>query len=195
MPTTAAPPQPASSQLTELKQQFEACSKAAQDLVASVTEAEYQQRPKTDRWSIAECLQHMTATTHLYLPILRAALVDAPAGEGPCKMDWRGRLLKWVLEPPYRSRVKTLPSMEPKISDVKRVLPDFLASQQQLFAAMEPWSGRALDKVSITSPFNKRLRYNIYSLFNVVAAHQRHHLWQAQRAREMIRGAERAGSE
>lgn len=188
-------PQPASSQLAELRQQFESCSKAAEGLVASVTEAEYQRRPKSDRWSIAECLQHMTATTHLYLPILRAALEDAPAGAGPYKMDWRGRLLKWILEPPYRLRVKTLPSMEPKISDVKRVLPEFLASQQQLFAAMEPWSGRALDKVSITSPFNKRFRYNIYSLFNVVAAHQRHHLWQAQRVKETIRGARRAGSE
>ena len=195
MPTTTATPQPASSQLAELKNQFEACSKAAQDLVASVTEAEYQQRPKNDRWSIAECLQHMTATTHLYLPILRDALEDAPAGEGPYKMDWRGRLLKWILEPPYRLRVKTLPSMEPKAADIKRVLPDFLASQQRLFVAMEPWSRRALDKVSITSPFSKRLRYNIYSLFNVVAAHQRHHLWQAQRAREMISGAGRAGSE
>jgi len=186
MPTTSTTAQPASAQLTELKRQLEACSKAAQELVASVTEAEYQQRPKQDCWSLAECLQHMTATTHLYLPILRAALEDAPAGEEPYKMDWRGRLLKWILEPPYRSRVKTLPSMEPKITDIKRVLPDFLASQQQLFAAMEPWRGRALDKVSIASPFNKRFRYNIYSLFNVVAAHQRHHLWQAERVKEAI---------
>jgi hypothetical protein len=186
MPTTSTSPQPASPQLTELKQQFEACSKVAQDLVASVTEAEYQQRPKSDRWSIAECVEHMTATTRLYLPILRAALEEAPPGEGPYKMDWRGRLLKWILEPPYRSRVKTLPSMEPKITDIKRVLPDFLASQQQLFAAMEPWRGRALGKVSIASPFNKRFRYNIYSLFNVVAAHQRHHLWQAERVKEAI---------
>jgi hypothetical protein len=186
MPTTTTTPQPASPQLTELKQQFEACSKAAQGLVTSVTEAEYQQRPKNDRWSMAECLQHLTATTHLYLPVLGAALEDAPAGEGPYKMDWRGRLLKWFLEPPYRSRIKTLPSVEPRIADIQRVLPDFLASQQRLLAAMEPWSGRALDKVSITSPFNKRLRYNIYSLFNVVAAHQRHHLWQAQRVKEAI---------
>jgi DinB superfamily len=143
---------------------------------------------------MAECLEHMTATTRLYLPILRDALENAPSGEGPYKMDWRGRLLKWILEPPYRSRVKTLASLEPKIVDIKRVLPDFLASQQQLFTAMEPWNGRALDKVLITSPFNKRLRYNIYSLFNVVAAHQRHHLWQAGRAKETIRAAMISGS-
>lgn len=103
-------------------------------------------------------------------------------------MDWRGRLLKWVLEPPYRSRAKTVPSLEPEITDVQRVLPDFLASQEQLLAAMAQWRGRALDKVLIPSLFNKRLRYNIYSLFNIVAAHQRRHLWQAQRVKDQIKG-------
>ncbi len=180
--------QPASDQLAELKQQFGSCSASAHALVAAASPNNFQQRPAKGGWSIAECLQHLTATTHLYLPILQSALQNAPAGGGPYKMDWRGRLLKWVLEPPYRLRVKTLPSLEPNIPDYERVLPDFLASQDQLLGAMQAWRGRALDKVQVTSPFNKRLRYNIYSLFNVVAAHQRHHLWQAQRVRDSIKG-------
>jgi hypothetical protein len=81
-----------------------------------------------------------------------------------------------------------MPSLEPTIEDVSRVLPDFLASQQQFLEAMERWNGRALDKVMVTSAFNKRLRYNIFSLFNVVAAHERRHLWQAQRVKDQIRG-------
>jgi DinB superfamily len=180
--------QPAFDQLAELKQQFESCSASARALVGSVSPAAFQQRPANGGWSIAECLQHLTATTHLYLPILESALPGAPAGRGPYKTDWRGRLLKWVLEPPYRSKVKTLPSLEPAIEDYQRVLPDFLAGQEQFVAAMEAWRGRAVDKVLITSPFNKMLRYNIYSLFNVVAAHQRHHLWQAQRVKDSIKG-------
>jgi DinB superfamily len=184
----SASAQPASGQLAELKQQLESCSAAAQNLMEPLADTELKQRPKNQGWSIAECIQHLTATTRLYLPILESALENAPAGDGPYKMDWKGRLLKWVLEPPYRSKVKTLPSLEPKIDDVRRVLPDFLISQQQLCEAMEKWNARALDKVLITSPFNKRLRYNIYSLFNVVVAHQRHHLWQAQRVRDQIKG-------
>ena len=180
--------QPAFEQLAELKQQFESCSASARVLVESVSDAEFQESSKTGGWSIAECLEHLTATTHLYLPILQSELANAPAGKGPYKMDWRGRLLKWVLEPPYRTKVKTLPSLEPRIQDFRRVLPDFLAGQQKLFAAMDLWSGRALNKVIITSPFNKRLRYNIFSLFNILAAHQRHHLWQAQRVKNQIKG-------
>lgn len=186
MPATAL--QPAPDQLAELKRQFDACSAETQQLMNSLPEGDLTQRPPRQGWSVAECIEHLTATTRLYLPILASALENAPAGSGPYKMDWRGRLLKWVLEPPYRTRVKTMASLEPSIRDAARVLPDFLASQQQLCEAMERWRGRGLDDVRITSPFNKRLRYNIYSLFNVVAAHQRHHLWQAQRVKDQIKG-------
>ena len=190
MATATSNPQPSPlvGQMDELKQQFQLCSAAAKELIESLSEAELKQRPPSQGWSVAECIQHLTATNQLYLPILDASLQQAPASSGPYKMDWRGRLLKWVLEPPYRSKVKTMASLEPKVEDVRRVLPDFLASQQQFLEAMELWTGRALDKVVITSPFNKRLRYNIFSLFNVVAAHQRHHLWQAQRVKDQIKG-------
>src|SRR5260370_36995878 len=123
MPSTSA--QTASSQLAELKQQFQACSAATQELVSSVSEADLKQRPPNQGWSIAECIQHLTATTQLYLPILESALQNTPAGHGPDKMDWKGRLLKGVLEPPYRSRGKPMPRLEPKIADVRRGRAEF----------------------------------------------------------------------
>ena len=180
--------QPEHDQLAELRQQLNACSLAAEKLIASISENKVNLRANDGAWSMAECIAHLTSTTAIYLPIMNSALKDAPAGDGPYKMDWRGRMLKWILEPPYRSRVKTIPSLEPRLNDPRRVLPDFLASQQEFLNAMQMWNGRALDKVVITSPFSKRLRYNIYSLFNVVAAHQRRHLWQAQRVKEQIQG-------
>jgi len=173
-------------QLAALRQQFNLFVRDVRNLTDFLSDADLRQRPKNRGWSIAECIQHLTATNHLYIPILNSALQGAPAGNGPYKMDWRGRLLKWVLEPPYRSKVKTIPGLEPKIGDISRVLPDFVVSQIQFVDAIAPWEGRALDKVLITSPFNKRFRYNIYSLFNVVAAHQQRHLWQAHRVKEEI---------
>src|SRR5690349_1002443 len=105
--------------MSELRQQVQYCSAAAQAVVGSVPECDLLRNPAKQGWSIAECIEHLTATTRLYLPILDAALQNAPAGSGPFEMDWRGRLLKWILEPPYRSRVKTLPSLEPRVVDAK----------------------------------------------------------------------------
>src|SRR6266700_803757 len=134
----------ASDQLAEMKRQFESCSAAAEQLVKSLAEGDLMQRPGNQGWSVAECIQHLTVTTQLYLPILDSSLQGAPAGSGPYKMDWKGRMLKWVLEPPYRMKAKTLPSMEPKVADARQVLPDFLASQQQLFEAMEQWQAQRI---------------------------------------------------
>jgi hypothetical protein len=32
------------------------------------------------------------------------------------------------------------------------------------------------------SPFDSRVRYNLFSAFRIIAAHQRRHLWQAEQA-------------
>src|SRR6266700_5387566 len=114
----------ASDQLAEMRQQFESSSAASEELVKSLSENDLVKRPSNQGWSVAECIQHLTATTHLYLPILDVSLQGAPVGSGVFKMDWKGRMLKWVLEPPYRMKVKTLPSLEPKVADVQQVLPD-----------------------------------------------------------------------
>src|SRR5437016_10676139 len=100
-------------QLADLRQQFNSFLRDVRDLTDFLSDDELQQRPKNRGWSIAECIQHLTATNYLYIPILSSALQGAPTGDGPYKMDWRGRLLKSVLEPPYRSKVKTITSLEP----------------------------------------------------------------------------------
>ena len=156
--------------------------------MGAMSSSETTQRSPLGGWSVAECIAHLTLTNQFYFPISESALKDAPAGSGPYKMDWRGRLLKWFLEPPYRTRVKTLPSMEPHLEDASRVLPEFLDSQRELIRKLQKWEGQAVDKVFIRSPFSSRVRYNIYSMFHVIAAHQRHHLWQAQRVNDLIKG-------
>lgn len=41
----------------------------------------------------------------------------------------------------------------------------------------------------IASPFDARLRYNLYSALSILPRHQRRHLWQAERALEAAAGA------
>ncbi len=171
-----------SAQLDEVKAQFDAASLQARQLLAGNAET-LNRRPQPDRWSAAECISHLTLTNLHYPPLLRGALHQAPPGDGPYSMDFRGKLLRWILEPPYRSGVKTIPSMEPKTGETpEQVLAAFLASQDELLKLLEAARGKALEKTTITSPFSKRMRYNAYSCFQVLAAHERRHLWQAEQA-------------
>ena len=172
-----------SQQLDEVKAQFDAPSARARQLFTGNSADVLTRRPQPDRWSPTECVAHLALTNLHYPPLIQGALDQAPAGDGPYGMDFRGRSLRWILEPPYRSGVKTMPSMEPQAGESpEQVLSAFLASQAEILELLEAARGKALEKTTITSPFSKRMRYNAFSCFQVLAAHERRHLWQAEQA-------------
>jgi hypothetical protein len=70
---------------------------------------------------------------------------------------------------------------------VSRVLEDFLESQKVMFSRVERANGLALDQVKVASPFKESVKYNMYSLFWILAAHQRRHIWQAEQALKQLR--------
>jgi hypothetical protein len=62
------------------------------------------------------------------------------------------------------------------------VLPTFVESQEILVDCLRAADGVALDRATLISPFNRRLRYNLLSAFAILAAHERRHLWQVEQA-------------
>jgi hypothetical protein len=41
--------------------------------------------------------------------------------------------------------------------------------------------GLPVDRIKITSPFDARLKYNLYAALTILPRHQHRHLWQAER--------------
>lgn len=142
----------------------------------------WQRRPAPERWSAGEHVVHLTLTTRAFLPLLEEALKTAPAGEGPYRRDFVGWLLGWLTEPPVRMRSKTAAPFVPS-ADVPRetALRDFDASQDELAALLRKAAGLALDRVKIVSPFDGRVSYTVWSTLRILAAHQRRHLWLAEK--------------
>ena len=174
-------------EIADVREQITACSARARALTEGMSAVQLGQRPAPGGWSVAECIAHLTLTTRNYLPPVYKALEIAPQGSGPYKMDFTGRMLRWVLEPPYRMKTKTLPSFEPGAEkDSGAALPEFLHSQDDLLKCLASCEGRALDKVKIQSSFNERMHYNVYSCFEIMTAHQRRHLWQAENVKKKL---------
>ena len=150
-------------------------------------------RPNTSSWSAAECLSHLSISTEMFLPVLQKAIDDArkrglAAGKQPPKMDILGRVLRWFLEPPIRQRVKTTAPFVPRSVRAKaEAFGEFASLQSKLAEQLSAARGIDLTKIKIVSPFDKRVRYNVYSAFRIVIAHQRRHLWQAEQAVASLR--------
>ena len=129
---------------------------------------------------------HLNITSERYVPIvdeaIRALRSRGLIAEGPLGRDLIGWLLTRMMEPPVRIRTKTPPAFVPaRIDPMADVLERFDYLQGELLVRLDRASGLALDRQRLVSPFNVRVRYNLYSAFCILAAHQRRHLWQAGR--------------
>jgi hypothetical protein len=67
------------------------------------------------------------------------------------------------------------------------VLGDFARLQRDLADRMRGASGLDLNQLRIRSVFNARLSYNPYAAFCILLAHERRHLWQAERVAQAAR--------
>ena len=58
----------------------------------------------------------------------------------------------------------------------------FTRLQADHVACVRDSDGLPIDRVRIASPFNERIRYNVYACLTILAVHQHRHLWQAEEA-------------
>ena len=57
------------------------------------------------------------------------------------------------------------------------------AGGRQIRVDLPAANGLALEKIRVVSAFDSRVKYNLFATFAILAAHQRRHLWQAERVR------------
>lgn len=181
--------------LEEVESELSEATSRAWQLVRSTDGRLFTVRPTPREWSAAECLAHLSLSTEQFLPVLQKAIEDArtkgwTSTKKPA-MDVVGRALRWFLEPPIRKRVKTAGRFVPRSARAKaEAFGEFAALQSKLVDTLHSADGLDLRKIKVTSPFDRRVKYNLYSAFRILVAHQRRHLWQAEKAVEDVkRGA------
>ena len=68
-----------------------------------------------------------------------------------------------------------------------KVLQTFDALQEQVRGCVHEAQGLDLGRIRLASPFDARLKYNLYSCLRIIPAHQRQHLVQAENVIESLR--------
>lgn len=98
------------------------------------------------------------------------------------------RLPKYWLEPPSRLRLPTGAPFQPiHVHDAAAAFGEFESLNRQLEEQLDAARGLDLGGARIVSPFAQNVKYNVYSAFVLIAAHNRRHLWQAENALRMLR--------
>ncbi len=137
------------------------------------------------RWSVSECIEHLNLTSAAFEPLLAAGIEQARGEKQSTKKYSRG-FLGWALwkmtGPDSRGRVQTTPPFVPASApSAADVTAEFERRQATLLALLDSADGLPIDSIAMTSPFNARMKYNIYAGFAVLPRHQHRHLQQAER--------------
>ncbi len=185
-------------QADQLAGQLLAVSDLARKLEQESSQREFSEAPSPGAWSAADNLVHLTLASQALIPRMSKTLAKlGEAGQRSdlrCRPDWIGRLYAWVLEPPVRFKARApRPFVPPAATPAGAALPAFLATQERVLALLGQSVGLDLAARKVPSPVSRYVRYNVCSVFHVLAAHQRRHLWQARRAALTVRATPSPG--
>lgn len=177
------------SQLRRYLDELEALRLDARAVAGDLERAQLNWRPDARRWSVGQCLDHLTRTVGLYFePIERmieeSAQRKARGERAPREMLFSSWMIR-SMEPPPGMRVRTRRKVEPAAElDPGAVLAEFEESHSRLGELMRRADGVSLRHARMSSPFLGLLKFNLGQTFAVNLAHGRRHLWQARQVRQ-----------
>lgn len=142
---------------------------------------------------MAECVAHLNLTADAFLPLLHAALDQGRKAGRAAIRRYRRDPVGWLLwrtgGPPVRHRVRTTaPFVPTATAPLPELLVQFHQRHEGLVRCVAAAEGLHLGRLWIRSPFDPRIRYNMYACLSILPRHEHRHLWQAERVLATLQG-------
>ena len=175
--------------LLDLERQFQEIGSSISSVVDGLPDAGLRWRPGDGKWSIVECFEHLNSGWRV-LPKLDEKIAGGRErgllGSGPFRTKLLGEIYIRGVEPPVRViRVRAPAKFRPRPSPPPaEVVPKLLGLQRELIERIRAADGVDLGAITMSSPISRRFKMTIGQWFRFLAAHERRHLWQANRVRE-----------
>jgi hypothetical protein len=166
--------------LTGFERQIDAINEDILRLMNSKADLSVRLAPGS--WSIGQCVHHLNLTTDAFLRAWRDAERVAQTGPGTESRPygWLLRRMLWAMEPPYRMKMKTTEGFQPgDVDDGLAALGAFCERQPHVKEAAREAGVFDVTRSRVRSPFVSWMRYPLGFSFDLFAAHERRHLWQA----------------
>lgn len=172
-------------ELDTFRRQFEQLADEADGLTAGLTDDQFNWRPVSGGWSVAQCIDHLNATARVYLPKLdegiAAAIRRGLYGQGPFHYNWLSRLFVRSQEPPVRFKFKAPKAFMPLPSRRRsETMAAFRAYQVQYVDRLRQANGLDLSRAKVKSPAGYLIPLPLGAGFALTVAHERRHLLQAR---------------
>ena len=144
-------------------------------------------KPSAERWSIAQCFDHLISSNKGYLPIIEGVRTGTKKTTFwerlPVLPGLAGKLLIKSLDPASTRKIKAPKRFEPAQSNISAsVIDDFAALQSRIIEGMTATGHLDLEKIVVTSPAIQAgfVTYSLLDAYRIIVVHEQRHFQQAQ---------------
>jgi hypothetical protein len=161
----------------------------ARRIAGSLSDAQANWQPSPAAWSIAQCLDHLGRANTVYAAALDKAVRETSAAKRsssqPIQPGWFGRFFIRSLEPPPKRKLQSPKKIVPvSRMAIGEALEAFLRSHEDVRSVIRDGAALDLNRIRFHNPFIGFLRFTVGTGLLVITAHDRRHLWQAQKVSE-----------
>lgn len=158
----------------------------ARSSFGKLSAAQLNWKPSAERWSIAQCFEHLITSNKGFFPIIESILSGTKKTRFlerlPVLPGLAGKLLIKSLDPASARKLKAPRSFEPAQSDISAsIIDDFVAQQNRIVEGMKSTSHLDLKRIVITSPAAAVVTYSLMDGYRIIVVHEQRHFQQAQR--------------
>ena len=174
--------------LPKLITEANALANNARATFGQLTAAQLNWKPSAERWSVAQCFDHLLTSNKGYFPIIENILA------GQKRTFWQrmpllpalaGTLLIKSLDPASTRKLKAPKSFQPAQSDISSsVIDDFVNQQGRIVEKMKATEHLDLERIIISSPAASPITYSLMDAYRIIVVHEQRHFQQAKRVTE-----------
>jgi len=173
--------------LNELDQSVQEIIHTIDHDFATLSSRELNWKPLPEKWSIAECLEHLNIYSRYYNPAMEHAIAEGkkyPATDG-FKSSWFGNFSVKSVHPDNMKLQKTLKRLDPAQSRVSdNVVEEFLMHQKKLQKILSESRTLNLNRIKIPAEVAKFMKLRLGDCLRFVIAHEQRHIRQAKNVLE-----------
>lgn len=155
-----------------------------------LTASQLNWKPSAERWSVAQCFDHLLTSNNGYFPVVDSVL------SGQKRTFWQrlpllpglaGSLLIKSLDPASARKIKAPKKFQPAQSDISAsVINDFIDQQGKIIEKMKATEHLDLERIIISSPIAVPITYSLMDAYRIIVVHEQRHFQQAKRVTEEI---------
>lgn len=147
------------------------------------------------KWSMLQCLKHMSIAVEVYNTNTLDALDSASEGSAASdyKSHWKGDMFVKMIAPKengeVKNNMKTMKSMNPENSlDAQETVKEFFAQHEEYLRLIERSRNYDLNRVKVNTALGPLVKLRLGDAYRFIIGHAYRHLIQLKRIKSVVTG-------